>query len=545
MAYSPDGSRIGVAVATSTPPLPFPVSARLFLLEAMSGRVVWERTYPLGAAVNEPMVAFTPKGVLVTSAQNGETLLWDTKAGRVTRRFPTAGPFALSPDGHVAAVALNNNDPTDPNASLEVLDLRTGEHRFLADLAEPAWIVALQVTPDGTSVVGADFNGGLTVWDLASGRILQTFTGGVSVAVTPDGRTVLSEGVAWDLSGEQGLSRSFRWNDSDHGCPTVPCFVISPQGTLMASDQGDGTVALIDIRSRRMVGTLPATNGDQADAMAFFPDGRTLATGGISGTVTLWDVRTRSPQRTLRFSDPVWWVAVSPDGELMAVQTQAQNSQHSTVEVRKVDSGEVAFSKRVPYGKGMVFFSPDGRRLAALGCGGAACEGDSTIEVWDARSGADLFSPHVDGLTSSIAFSPDGRLLGAGTGDGKVVLFTARNGEPVGSPIQVAEGAILISFSPDGRLFVASSSDQTATLWDVESRKRIGNTFPVEPAVIPAAYFSSKGDVIIDYLAKATVWPTALRSWIGFACQVANRDLTRAEWHDVLGERPYHHVCPQ
>jgi WD40 repeat protein len=323
--------------------------------------------------------------------------------------------------------------------------------------------------------------------------------------------------------------------------------VISAQGTLMASDQGDGTVALIDLRSRRMVGTLPATNGNQADAMAFFPDGRTLATGGISGSVTLWDVRTRSPRRTILFSDPVWWVAVSPDGELMAVQTQAQNSQSSTVEVRKVDSGEVAFSKRVPYGKGMVSFSPDGRRLAALGCGGAvACGGHSTIEVWDARSGADLFSPHVDGLARSIAFSPDGRLLGAGTADGKVMLFTARNGEPVGSPIQVAGGDIgAISFSPDGRLFVASSSDQTATLWDVESRKRIGNTFPVEPAVIPAAYFSSKGDVIIDYLAKATVWPAALRSWIGFACQVANRDLTRAEWHDVLAERPYHHVCPQ
>jgi WD40 repeat protein len=182
-----------------------------------------------------------------------------------------------------------------------------------------------------------------------------------------------------------------------------------------------------------------------------------------------------------------------------------------------------------------------------LGCGSAlSCEPDSTIEVWDARSGADLFSPRIDGNAISIAFSPDGRLLGAGTEGGKVVLWDARNGSPVGSPIQVATGGINpISFSPDGRLFAVSSGDLTATLWDIASRKRIGNTFPVESGVIPAAYFASNGDLVIDYLAKATVWPTDQRAWVRYACQVAGRDLTRAEWSDLLPGRPYRHVCPQ
>jgi WD40 repeat protein/class 3 adenylate cyclase len=542
MAFSPDGTRIAVAVATASPTSPVPVAQRLLLLEAKSGRVVWARKYPLGGALNEASAAFTPQGVLVTSAQNGETLLWDTRSGRIQRRFTFGGPFALSPDGHVAAVARNNPNPNEPSARMAVLDLRSGRHRFLEDLPTRAWIVALQFTPDGKSIVGGDFNGGLRVWNLASGDIVQTFEGerNLNLAVTPNGRTVLSEGAAWDLSGMQSLSRTFRWRTPAEGCRTTPCFWIDPQGSLMAQALANGTVALVDLRARRLVATLPARNGEEAEALAFFPDGRTLATGGVNGNVTLWDVRNRSVARTLRFPAAVWWVAVSPDGKLLAVQTKADNSSTSTVVVQDIASGDVLHRHMVPNGKGGLDFSPDGRALAALGC----CEPDSTIEVWDARSGAELFSPRVDGHATSIAFSPDGRLLGAGTEDGKVVLWDVRDRTRLGSPIQVAAGAVNpISFSPDGRLFVASSGDQTATLWDLGSRKRLGNAFPIEQGSIPVARFAPSGDLVIDNLSDTAVWPTNLRTWERFACQVAGRDLTRAEWSDLLPGRPYRRVC--
>jgi WD40 repeat protein len=543
MAFSPDGTRIAVAVATAAPAVPIPVGERLLLLEAATGRVVWERKYPLGGALNEADVAFTPQGVLVTSAQNGEMLLWDTRAGRIQRRFPFGGPFALSPDGHLAAIARNNPNPADPSAQMAVLDLRTGEHRSLEDLPATAWVVALEFTPDGKSVVGADFNGGVRVWDLATGAIVQTFTGGLNVAVTPDGRTVLSEGVAWDLSGTQRLGRTFRWRKPAEGCLTTPCFWIDPEGSIMAEALADGTIGLVDLRTERMVARLPAKNGEEAEALAFFPDGRTLVTGGISGNVTLWDIRARSLVRTLRFPAPVWWVAVSPDGKLLAVQTKAADSSDSGVEVRELASGNVLFRETVQNGKGGLEFSPDSRALAALGC----CEPDSTIEVWDARSGAELFSPQVEGhATTSIAFSPDGRMLGAGTEDGKVVLWDARNGTRLGSPIQVATGPIdPISFSPDGRLFVASSVDQTATLWDIPSRKRLGNSFPIEQGSIPAARFTPRGDLVIVNVVDTAQWPTDLRAWVQFACQIAGRDLSQAEWSDLLPDRQYQHVCSQ
>ncbi|MDP9300848.1 MAG: AAA family ATPase [Actinomycetota bacterium] len=551
MAFSPDGQLIAVAVATATPSSPIPVGEQLFLLEAASGRVLWERKYPLRPGQNEAQVEFTSQGTLVTSAWQGDTLLWNTRSGRIERRFSIGGPFAVSPDGHLLALAQNNENPGDPSAFLAVLDLRTGTHRSFSPLPARAWIVALQFTPDGNSVLTASFEGAVRVWDLASGSIVQTFAGhpsGLNVAVAPDGRTAVAGGgsgggsvAAWDLSGEQRLASTFRWNPPGIGCPTTPCFVVNARSTLMAGDQGDGSVALIDLRTHRVVGTLPASNGPTADALAFSPDGRTLATGGLNGSVTFWNVRDRAVVRTLRFPGPVWWVAISPDGKLLAVQTQAQDSSDSRVEVRNIASDEVLYRHVVRFGHRGLAFSPDGRQLAALGC----CEPSSTIEVWDARSGAELFSPRVDAHATSIAFSPDGGLLGAGTEDGNVVLWNARDGTRLGSPIPVATSAIdPISFSPDGRLLVGSSDDQTATLWDLRSRKRLGSPF-IGQGVIPVAYFAPSGDLIIDFLGHGAQWPTDLQTWERFACQVAGRDLTQDEWSDLLPDRPYQHVCPQ
>ncbi len=166
------------------------------------------------------------------------------------------------------------------------------------------------------------------------------------------------------------------------------------------------------------------------------------------------------------------------------------------------------------------------------------------LEVWDAQSGAKLYSPKLEGRATAIAFSPDGRLLGAGTEDGSVVLLDAPTGAQVGSPIQVATGAVdPISFSPDGRLLVATSADQTTTVWDVDSRKRVGTSFAIETGSIPVARFAPNGDLVIDNLADTAVWPTSLDAWEHFACRVAGRDLTRAEWSDLLPNRPYRRIC--
>lgn len=548
LAFSPDGEHIAVAVASAAPSAPLPTTERLAVLAARDRRVVWERAYPLRPGQQETYVAFASPDALVTSSPQGETLVWNATTGRIERRFPIGGNVAVSPDGAVAALGQNNADPTQPSSTMTLVDLHTGTVRSLEPVPARAWIVSVLFTPDNNDVIAGTFDGAVREWDRRSGAITQTFTGqpsGFSVAVTPDGQTMLSGAqngsvAAWDLGGAQRLGSTFQWNAPDKGCPTTPCFVINPHGTLMATVQSDGSVALIDLRTRQLSKTLPARNGAEADALAFAPDGRMLATGGTAGRVTFWDTRTGSVERSLSLGVPVWWVAVSPDGKTVAIETQARNDPEAHVEVRDLTSGTTLYRRSLSNGHRGLYFSPDGRELAALGC----CESGSTINVRDARSGRALFSPRVDGHATSIAFSPDSRMLAAGTEDGRVVLYSTVNGRTLGSPIQVATAAVdPISFSPDGRTFAVSATDGTATIWDVGSRKRLGNSFPVEQGVIPAAHFAPNGDLVIDYLADAARWPTNVERWATFACQVAGRDLTRAEWTDLLPKRPYQHLC--
>jgi sugar lactone lactonase YvrE len=309
----------------------------------------------------------------------------------------------------------------------------------------------------------------------------------------------------------------------------------------MATNQADGAVALIDLRTRRVVGRLPSKHGAAANALAFLADGRRLATGDAMGRVAIWDVGTRHILRAARFRGPVWWVAVSADNKLLAAQTQAEGTPGSSVEVRELASGRTLYSKAVPYGPGGLSFGADGELLATLGC----CEQGSRIEVWDSRSGTSRYRPRLPGIARSIAFSPDGRYLGAGTAGGRVVLWDADDGHRMGASFQAAAGAVNpISFSPDGRLLAVSGEDGTATIWDLESRKRLGESFPIPQAVIPVARFAGNGDLVIANLADAAVWPTDPARWERFACQATGRDMTREEWNDALPDRPYQHVCP-
>jgi hypothetical protein len=52
------------------------------------------------------------------------------------------------------------------------------------------------------------------------------------------------------------------------------------------------------------------------------------------------------------------------------------------------------------------------------------------------------------------------------------------------------------------------------------------------------------GRLLINLLSNAIEWPTDTNSWERFACRAAERELTRAEWHDLLPNRAYQPVCP-
>lgn len=141
-------------------------------------------------------------------------------------------------------------------------------------------------------------------------------------------------------------------------------------------------------------------------------------------------------------------------------------------------------------------------------------------------------------------FSPDGRLLAVSSFEGYTQLWDVASRRRIGPPLRGHESEVLnAEFSPDGRLLATSSFDGTVILWDVASRRALG-TLPGRTGAV-SARFTSDGRrlFVLRDTGEAQRWEASPDAWSRQACRVAGRELTRAEWDDLVPDQEYRQVC--
>ena len=214
-------------------------------------------------------------------------------------------------------------------------------------------------------------------------------------------------------------------------------------------------------------------------SLAYSPDGSRLAAGYSNFTVDLWGAADGSLLRTHRGEDeqvgslPVWCVAFSPDGQLVA------SGSGDTATLWRASDGALAQVLKGHFSQvRSVAFSPDGKTLASGSL-------DKSVQLWLVSDGTSLLSlmGHTKAV-QSVAFSPDGRTVASGAADNTIRLWSVENGGML-AMLRGHEGAVnSVAFSPDGSLLASASDDNTVRLWRVDSgtlmRTLAGHTRPVD-----------------------------------------------------------------
>jgi hypothetical protein len=309
------------------------------------------------------------------------------------------------------------------------------------------------------------------------------FPGVTGVAVSPDGKLVVTAGVdgtarLWDPANGKQL----RVLKGHEGRVTAVAF--ARDGSLVVTGAADGIVRLWDATKGDLLNQLRGHAG-QIRVLAVSGDGRRIASGGFDKTVCLWDAADGSLLRQMRpyhykpGDNPeegvVETLALSPDGSVLATGHRLFDFH---VHVWDANTGaELAKLEDENNHVAGVLFSPDGATLASVGTRGRDINLWETA-TWRLRRRLKFVRQPWE---SPGAFSPDGwRLLGgAGTG---VTVWDLATGERAGSLTGGHRSRVCgIGYFPGGNRVATASLDGTAFVWDAGAYAHVPAPAPAEP----------------------------------------------------------------
>jgi WD40 repeat protein/serine/threonine protein kinase len=451
-------------------------------------------------------LAFSPRARrLVTASRSGQISIWDDPydAPTITFSYGTSVfSVAMHPDGDLIAAGGAAGDVLVGRVS-SAASWRLRGQRVVYDLT---------FTPDGKRIVSGGSTD-LRIWPLPRlPRSLERDDGAFNVAFSRDSRQVAVDSVTgapvvWNL--DSGLVTTGK---DRRPPPTGVAF--SPDGSLLASTSGEGTLTIVRTSDGASWRELRGHEGAVFRA-TFSPDGSLVATPGTDGTVRVWRIDVGDHRILRGHEGAVGGVAFSPDGRALV-----SAGSDGTARVWDLPSGTAIVLR---HGKGVVtraIFDPGGTHVVTSGS-------DGRVVIWDATRGiANEFVPHETAVYH-VVFSADGRWLASSARDGTVQIYDVAT-RALAQRLAAHQGiAARVGFTPAADRVVSAGADGAIRVWQMD-----GAALATLPGVAPVADMavSSANDrvVVIDKGGKVSLWdleglpaiprdPAARRAWLDAA----------------------------
>jgi DNA-binding SARP family transcriptional activator/WD40 repeat protein len=520
---------------------------------------VWDLRSPAAPPARVPTglglqgLALSPDGrTLYTSRP---LTAYDVASGDRIWRRPALSSGIVEADRKGTLLALTHEGTT--NALL--VDPATGETvHTLVGHRDPLFEVRLSL--DG-SLAGSVADGDLIVWDTDTGRPVErweTFNPW-GVGFSPDNQLVHGGGGAsllrtWDLSMQDTyLQEAARVPD----VAGVTDADISPDGGRVAyrwldEETGRGWIRFVDtITGEATPAARLPVNESPWPLGAWHPEGDRYAAWCHSGeceagSVAVLDAATgtflREPSDVVDGNAGIWSLTYVDGGlSLLAGDTDLHTQVLDPANLR-------------PRGEAFDIIADCCATPVDDGTTALVYEhsGDNQSAAWrvlDVGNGETLSEGDVDiGVYASVA-SPDGSTVAAAGSTGEIVTLDVSTGAEQRRSTGLGTEILWLSYSDDGERLVSGTGDGGVSLWDAATLELLGTVHPPhkgQPVPSGAQFIGDTHDVVIaSYDGRVYRWDTDLDRALEFACQMAGRDLTEAEWAQYLPTQPYRSVCPE
>jgi WD40 repeat protein len=369
-----------------------------------------------------------------------------------------AALFALVAGGVAFGVVLRNRADArlEATQSNDIANRVTGS-RLAPGPAALAGLEAMRLSPTfgarSAAVGSLQENAGLPVILAGHSRSV------LAVAFAQDGSgRIASGGADGTLRIWSGSGRALKTLQTESES-TVTSVAFSPNGKLVATGQGDGSVDLWLPMSHRPVALLGASNACdvQCTPVAFSPGGTFLATGGSDGKVRVWDLLhlAKGPTSLVTESGVVRALAFSSDGRRLAA---AENGR--VVQWRMSPAGRLSDPLEVKASDPAlaVAWARDGSIAAGVG---------NYVKIWPAHGATREFE--APDVVRAVAFLDGGSRVAYGGDDAAVTVRDVASGDEVGSPRSHGGEVNAIAVSPDGKTIASASDDRYVKLWRADA----------------------------------------------------------------------------
>ncbi len=321
-------------------------------------------------------------------------------------------------------------------------------------------VSSLAFFPDGKTLLSAGNDNVVRLWDVDTGKLLNTgIAPGSFATISPDEQRIavfnspkkiylwnLSTGKSTPLEASRGIAEAI---------------MFAPNGRTVSSLESYDSIGIWDVETGALLQTV--------DGFSFMysPDGKRILTAGSAAgndsAPKVWDVKTGALLHTLG-EHTIWsYGSYSPDGKRIVT-----SSHEYGIQVWDAETGDFVHTLQGHREKGLMpAYYPDGKTISSVG--------KRNVKIWDAETGAlikTLNEKMVKGGRHMYGspYSPTGKYLIQNIRNA-VRIWDAASGELRHTLSHSSKNFYRLAFSPDGKTIAGADENGEIYIWRIEQAK--------------------------------------------------------------------------